>query len=264
MKSSNHRLVWFVFAGLASTVVAASASAQLMGQDLTAEWRFPDFSSVLESHQITVSNAVELPASQIQNDFKFDIDVGDNWVEFRFNSASNWTNVSFNGWYFADFNGRIPPIKSYTIDSFSSGITGTNNIVVGNDADAFWADFGGMMAAGNGDWIRMAVTFEGLNLSVSGSCPGRMGFDASGGTPGGNVAFVYAFGTGSFKIPNGKPCAGTTLGLNSSVKLARLVAADGSGNASFGANVPPAACGRVFVQAIDLSTCNTSNVEPIQ
>lgn len=264
MKLNQPRFLYPIFAALASSAVVSSASAQLMGQDLTADWRFPDFSSVLESHQITVSNSVELPANIIINDSKFDIDVGDNWVEFRFNATSNWSNTSFNGWYFADVNGQIPPIKSYTIDSFSSGVTGTSNIVVGNDADAFWADFGGVQVAGNGDWIRMAVQFAGLNLALRGTCPGTIAFDATGATPGAKVAFVYAFGTGNQKIPNGKPCAGTTLGLNGSAKLARLVTADGNGNASFSAPVPAGACGRVFVQAIDLSTCDTSNVEPIQ
>jgi len=264
MKSNCGRFMYVIVAGLVSSAVVSSASAQLMGHDMTADWRFPDFNSVLESHQIVISDAVELPSDVIINDFKFDIDVGDNWVEFRFNAAANWSDVSFNGWYFADTNDQIPPIKSYTIDSFSNGISGTNNIVLGNDANAFWADFGGMMVAGNGDFIRLAVEFEVFNLTITGSCPGPMAFDVTGATPNGDVAFVYALGTGSFVIPNGKPCAGTTLGLNNSVKLARLVSADGNGNASTNSSIPQAACGSVFVQAIDLSTCSTSNVSLIQ
>ncbi|HEX9793053.1 MAG TPA: hypothetical protein VGC54_03640 [Planctomycetota bacterium] len=39
-----------------------------------------------------------------------------------------------------------------------------------------------------------------------------------------------------------------------------MVAADANGHITFNANVPAAACGRVFLQAIDLSSCDTSNV----
>ncbi|MFG0329051.1 MAG: hypothetical protein ACF8PN_04045 [Phycisphaerales bacterium] len=97
-------------------------------------------------------------------------------------------------------------------------------------------------------------------LSVDGVCPGVMTFTAENMTPDGNVAFIYAFGTGSQTIPAGNPCAGTQLGLDRSAQLGATQRADGSGVAVVMPNVPAAACGRVFIQALDLSSCGTTNV----
>lgn len=101
----------------------------------------------------------------------------------------------------------------------------------------------------------------GPTLTISGTCPGPVTLTASNVTGGGNVAFLYAFGTGNFVIPGGFTCAGTQLGLNNSVQLGGTSTADGSGVATFSANAPAQACGRVFLQAIDITTCTTTNVE---
>lgn len=99
----------------------------------------------------------------------------------------------------------------------------------------------------------------GLTLSVISSCPGSgpATFTASGAS-GGSVAFVYTLnGAGSFVVPNGV-CAGTQLGLAAPVAVGGIA----SGNpAVLSVNVPSAACGRVTLQAIDLDTCATSNIE---
>ncbi len=102
----------------------------------------------------------------------------------------------------------------------------------------------------------------GLSLTITGACPGNVTLTADNATPGANVAFIYAFGPGSVSIPSG-PCAGTVLGLNRTATLLRAVRADGSGTARTSGTAPPAACGRVFVQALDISNCATSNVEEI-
>ncbi|MFG0329497.1 MAG: DVUA0089 family protein [Phycisphaerales bacterium] len=108
-----------------------------------------------------------------------------------------------------------------------------------------------------------AFVSGGPTLAVSGSCPGVMDLTVTGATPGGRVAFLYAFGTGSQSIPPGNPCEGTTLGLNSSVQLGATANADANGEATVSPNVPAGACGRVFIQAIDLDSCNTTNVEAL-
>lgn len=93
-------------------------------------------------------------------------------------------------------------------------------------------------------------------------CPGVVAFDATGATPGGQVALVFAACTGAFVVPSG-PCAGTTLGLcGSGIQVVATQPADGSGLASFRGQAPSAACGR-FLQAVDVSTCGTSNVVTI-
>ncbi len=105
---------------------------------------------------------------------------------------------------------------------------------------------------------------SGPNLDIEGRCPGRMSFTVTGATPGGNVAFIYAFGTGSVIIPSGNPCVGTTLGLNGSATLAATAGANAAGTAVLTRNVPQAACKRVYMQGLDLTTCNTTNVELVQ
>lgn len=99
----------------------------------------------------------------------------------------------------------------------------------------------------------------GLTLTVAGPCPGNLTLTADNATPGAVVAFIYAYGPGSVTIPTGT-CAGTRLGLNGTATLLRTVRANGSGTARTSGNAPPGACGRVLIQALDASTCETSNV----
>lgn len=103
----------------------------------------------------------------------------------------------------------------------------------------------------------------GPSLSLSGVCGSSMTFDTSGMTAGGAVAFLWAFGQGSYVIPNG-PCAGTMLGLDATVRNGGIRTADPSGMASLTANVPSSVCGRIFVQALDAATCTVTNVLLVQ
>ncbi|HEX9794536.1 MAG TPA: integrin alpha [Planctomycetota bacterium] len=104
----------------------------------------------------------------------------------------------------------------------------------------------------------------GLTLSQVGSCPGAITLVCDNGTPGGNCAFAYATGTGAFVIPNGFPCAGTVLGLDNSIQLGATRPVNGSGTATLPANAPQFACGRIYVQCVDLASCAISNVLLIQ
>ena len=100
----------------------------------------------------------------------------------------------------------------------------------------------------------------GLELTVSGNCPGTTTFDVSGATPNGNVALVYGFGDGPTTIPSTFPCAGTVLNVGNPNLDNRVVSADANGNATLSTFVPGAACGAVNVQALDVTTCAVSNV----
>ncbi len=102
------------------------------------------------------------------------------------------------------------------------------------------------------------------SLRTLGNCPGRMGFEVTNATPNKQVAYLYAFGQGSIKVPNGYPCAGTTLGLNATAKLATIQRADADGTATFFAKVPALACGLVYLQALDTSNCTKTNVVHVQ
>lgn len=102
-----------------------------------------------------------------------------------------------------------------------------------------------------------------LAVMVTGSCPGQMTAKVYGGTPGSQVAIVFANGRGSTTIPSG-PCAGTTLDLNSSVRqVGGLLTFDGNGVATSTINVPSNACGG-FIQAITPGDCATSNVHEVE
>ncbi len=100
----------------------------------------------------------------------------------------------------------------------------------------------------------------GPTLRMVGRCPGRTDFVLEGATADGRVAFLYARGPGRLRVPDGNPCAGTRLGLDATTQLASVVRADGAGTASLPANVPAGACGRVYVQGLDLESCGTTNV----
>lgn len=78
------------------------------------------------------------------------------------------------------------------------------------------------------------------------------------------VAILYGRRTGGFVIPNGNPCAGTSLGLGA---LELQVAFTGSAG-QFGAgrviaNIPRAACGG-YLQLVDIARCEVSNVVRIE
>lgn len=105
----------------------------------------------------------------------------------------------------------------------------------------------------------MAVPDAALELAVGGTCP-SLQFLVNGATPNANVALLYASAYGASTVPAGKPCAGTSLGLGGGVALGRMIRADARGEASFGANLPSAACGRTVLQLLDLPTCATSPV----
>jgi hypothetical protein len=93
----------------------------------------------------------------------------------------------------------------------------------------------------------------------TGNCP-SVQFELELATPNGQVALLYAATPGSFVIPAGNPCAGTMLGLSYPVTVGAMVTANGLGEATLNTNVPAAACGNFYMQAIDVSSCTTSSI----
>ncbi|MDF1836695.1 MAG: hypothetical protein P1V35_02400 [Planctomycetota bacterium] len=140
-------------------LLSTTARAQMLGEDMDAQWRYPDFATSLEEHVVAVSAGVELPATTILSDTKFEIDLDDDTVEIRFNSSSSWTNTPFNGWFFRDSSDNLPPIVGITIDAFSPGVTNPFQIALDFNENEFWANLGSV-TFGSGDWIRFRVEFE--------------------------------------------------------------------------------------------------------
>jgi len=103
----------------------------------------------------------------------------------------------------------------------------------------------------------------GLTIDRSGSCPGSNTVRVSNAGAGETVALLYAATTGNFEIPGGFTCAGTELGLGSTaLRIVATTSADADGFASFSGNAPASACGG-FIQAVAATSCDTSNVEPL-
>lgn len=96
----------------------------------------------------------------------------------------------------------------------------------------------------------------GPELNISGNCPGTTTFEVTGATAGGRVAFAYGLRAGATPVP---PCPGLQLDFGGGA-LAEIVRADGNGRALLQRFVPAAACDRAMVQAVDLESCEKSNV----
>ena len=96
--------------------------------------------------------------------------------------------------------------------------------------------------------------------ATGGPCPGLISVSVSGGSPNGQVGFIASASLGSDTVPSG-PCTGTPLDILSPTPLTS-VAVDADGDFGIDVEVPAGACG-MFLQALDLSTCNTSAAEPV-
>jgi len=115
----------------------------------------------------------------------------------------------------------------------------------------------------NGNRSGSAYRFDaGTNasLEIDGICPGPNILTATGFPPDTIVAFLYSFARGEFEIPPTFTCGGTVLDLAAPVTILAQPRTDATGTAVVEGDVPPAACGRLFIQAIDSGTCATTNV----
>lgn len=106
----------------------------------------------------------------------------------------------------------------------------------------------------------MAGRANGQVLSQSGPCPGTKTFTVMGGAAFTRFAFIHSANTGSWTIPGGVICFGTTTGLAAPVTLAGFVPANAGGMATVSMAIPAPVCGNRFLQVVDTMTCTTSNV----
>ena len=97
-------------------------------------------------------------------------------------------------------------------------------------------------------------------LAIVGSCPGTISISVTDAAPNGRVAFAASTGAGPFSLPPG-PCAGAEVGLVDPNLLGVLVA-DNSAAIAHDEDVGVDACG-IFVQVLDLTTCQPSNVASV-
>lgn len=102
-----------------------------------------------------------------------------------------------------------------------------------------------------------------FSLWLDGTLGHYMVAKMTGATPNSQVMLMWAKDRGGpSPIPNGLPCAGTMMNLNSNLGKVAITQADANGDAMIGPGprrVPAAADGLIWLQAIDLSNCNKSN-----
>ncbi|NOG53772.1 MAG: PEP-CTERM sorting domain-containing protein [Planctomycetes bacterium] len=114
-------------------------------------------------------------------------------------------------------------------------------------------------------WIARIPADTGPQLAVDSACPdsGPATVSWTNATPNGTVGLLFAANEGSVVIPIG-PCAGSTLGLGAQrLQLLMTAITDADGNGSIQRTAPAIACGS-YLQLIDASTCETSNVARIE
>lgn len=105
-----------------------------------------------------------------------------------------------------------------------------------------------------------------LRLAVIASCPsgGPIQIDWAGGTPGGEAVLFYSAARGAFQVPGGRMCAGTYLGLSGgSLRVVFQGAIGSQGRRTLNSTAAGAACGG-YLQLLDVSSCDTSNVARIE
>lgn len=142
-------------------------------------------------------------------------------------------------------------------DVFVVGTTGSSEFV-GRRNSFYGGLYDGYLVK-----IKVAAT---STLTVTATCPtgGPIQVSWTDATPGGQIALLFARDTGSFAIPNGRPCAGMILGLGANqLQIVYQGSAGLNGSRTLNANAGPAACGG-YIQLLDVSTCGTSNVARIE
>lgn len=105
-----------------------------------------------------------------------------------------------------------------------------------------------------------------ISFSVDATCPsgGSISVGWQGATPGGRVAIVMSPDMGSFTIPAGHPCPGTSLDLSSAgLRVVFTGSAGANGENMLQSNAPQGFCGQ-YLQLLDLDRCIKSNVAQIR
>lgn len=189
---------------------------------------------------------------------------GDLWLSYH----SPVTDVSFD---LAAFEGYVEVAAVNVFDSTGAVIHTSGSIgLLSNATPVYWsysaADIATIQIDGQSQiWSPLIDnhrygTGPLLELSITGACPGPMTAEVENASPGGMVHIIHSNGAGAIVIPAGFPCAGTALGLSGrGVTVAGSLTADGVGSTTLAGSAPKAGCGSVWVQALDETTCTTSN-----
>lgn len=183
-------------------------------------------------------------------------DFSDTSTELTVRVNTSWAALPFNGIRFTLTDVGAPPLANPRI--VSTDIAGFDMRRVTAAGSRVALNFQGMSSVG---YVTLAfdAPADEPEITITGTCPGRISADFANFTPGGNIGLVAATAPGVAVIPVG-PCAGTQLDL-ARPRLVTMLSADAAGGYRLVSPVPAAVCGQ-WVQAVDMSTCDVS--APVQ
>ncbi|MBL1216536.1 MAG: hypothetical protein D8M59_03480 [Planctomycetes bacterium] len=121
---------------------------------------------------------------------------------------------------------------------------------------------GGGTNSNNGTaWDNYGAVSADFLCTLEGDCPGPATLHVYGATPGGRVAIVAGTKPGPFTNPS-SPCAGITIDISPSFlpNFPMIVNADATGHVILNGKLTSKLCGKLLVQAVDLTTCQTSSL----
>ncbi|MBL1218118.1 MAG: hypothetical protein D8M59_11555 [Planctomycetes bacterium] len=98
---------------------------------------------------------------------------------------------------------------------------------------------------------------SGFAVAVDGNCPGDIRITAGGAEPGDRIAVIYGLNAGqTHEVPG---CPGLYADI-AKPNIADVGTADAQGEFVVTGRAPAKACGRLLIQAINLTACEASNV----
>ena len=175
---------------------------------------------------------------------------------------------------------RINPTTGIATDvnpQFRGPIGSTSSLCINSEGTTYYIDGGLWMVdketgscslvdflSVSGFWGE-AVFVDGptppQSLWIVGQAAGPAGAKITGVTPGGPVALLWSDGpTGTTVLPVGFPCAGIALSLSPVIRLGAVISANSVGEFELGPKfLPASARGNIRLQALDLSSCKTTN-----
>ena len=151
---------------------------------------------------------------------------------------------------FFDFGHNMNLIEASLLDPWNVQALGN---VLGNPETQLAVQ---ILQPDSGQNLALLPVDLGISLATQGVCPGRVSAIVSNALPGALLTLAYAINdTIGTPVPN---CPGVQFTLRNGVIVGSLPA-NMNGTAVFNGNVPPAACGRLFLQAAEQGRCILSN-----
>jgi len=195
---------------------------------------------------------------------------------YLYGSAGGYTNVTFDDpiGKFGGYFGNHTNVDGCTLNFYDADNNLLGSEYIDNPADCTWRWYGfestdvgitsiDIIGTGYEAFVLMddmeasAFAGGGFGVNVTGDCPGTMKVCASGASQGDLIVIAYGFQAGqSGPVPG---CSGLYVDI-ANAKIAGKGKADSTGTYCASGKVPQGACGRVLVQALDKTTCETSDV----